>query len=329
MGWSASPHQTWGLDTMQPDLPDATRQSRTNDSKLKAFIRFSRPHTILGTSCQVFGIFIIVMYGQPLVPALAGSLLLTWLASLAANLYVVGLNQVYDVAIDRVNKPTLPLASGEFSLRTGWIITLLAGLLALVVAVQQGMILLLTLLGVMALGTLYSVPPLRLKLKPLLAALSIALARGVVANLGIYLHFRQDAASPASISPLLVSGMLLFFFLFGWVISLYKDIPDWAGDRQFAVRTFAVSLGRARVFQIGRILIVIMYLLPIGFGILLLPSTQAYLLIALHAAAVLAIWLASARTDPSQPASMMRLYLFLWVLFYLEYLILVLARLVN
>jgi homogentisate phytyltransferase/homogentisate geranylgeranyltransferase len=35
------------------------------------------------------------------------------------NVCIVGLNQVYDVAIDKVNKPYLPLASGEFSMRTG------------------------------------------------------------------------------------------------------------------------------------------------------------------------------------------------------------------
>jgi homogentisate phytyltransferase/homogentisate geranylgeranyltransferase len=271
-------------------------------------------------------LFFLVTYGAPLTPTLTWTLLLTWLACLAANLYVVGLNQVYDVDIDRVNKPTLPLASGEFAPRTGrWIVGSAAGL-ALVVAAQQGWSLLLTLLAVMALGTLYSVPPLRLKTRPVWAALSIALARGVVANLGVYLRFHQAALQPVEIPSGVFFGALLFFFLFGWVISLYKDIPDWAGDRQFAVRTFAVALGRQRVFQVGRWLITIMYLLPVGYGILLLPAASGFLLVGLHAAAVLSFWMASVRTDPSQPAAMMRLYLYLWGMFYAEYLFLVLAR---
>lgn len=46
--------------------------------------------------------------------------------ALLMNICIVGLNQIYDVAIDKVNKPYLPLASGEFSMRTG--ITLVSSL---------------------------------------------------------------------------------------------------------------------------------------------------------------------------------------------------------
>ena len=35
------------------------------------------------------------------------------LALLAGNGYIVGINQVYDVSIDKVNKPFLPIAAGE------------------------------------------------------------------------------------------------------------------------------------------------------------------------------------------------------------------------
>ena len=38
-------------------------------------------------------------------------------SALLANVSIVGLNQIYDVKIDKVNKPYLPLASGEISLR--------------------------------------------------------------------------------------------------------------------------------------------------------------------------------------------------------------------
>ncbi|KAF5787644.1 putative homogentisate phytyltransferase [Helianthus annuus] len=40
-----------------------------------------------------------------------------------ANLYVVGINQLSDVEIDKVNKPYLPLASGELPVRTGILLT--------------------------------------------------------------------------------------------------------------------------------------------------------------------------------------------------------------
>ncbi|KAF8769554.1 hypothetical protein HU200_006421 [Digitaria exilis] len=35
------------------------------------------------------------------------------------NIYIVGLNQLFDIEIDKVNKPTLPLASGEYTPTTG------------------------------------------------------------------------------------------------------------------------------------------------------------------------------------------------------------------
>ena len=43
------------------------------------------------------------------------------------NVCIVGINQLYDVEIDRVNKPYLPLASGELSMRGGMLITCLTG----------------------------------------------------------------------------------------------------------------------------------------------------------------------------------------------------------
>ncbi len=38
-------------------------------------------------------------------------------SALLMNVCIVGLNQLYDVEIDRVNKPYLPLASGEMTMR--------------------------------------------------------------------------------------------------------------------------------------------------------------------------------------------------------------------
>ena len=43
----------------------------------------------------------------------------TLVAGLAVNVYIVGINQLEDVEIDRVNKPFLPLAAGEMTVRRG------------------------------------------------------------------------------------------------------------------------------------------------------------------------------------------------------------------
>lgn len=102
---------------------------------LYALWKFSRPHTIIGTSLSVLGLFAIVWAEASadlafrsrdlIAPAIA------LLACLAGNVYIVGLNQLEDVEIDRINKPHLPLASGEFSRRDGrWIVGLLGALSA-------------------------------------------------------------------------------------------------------------------------------------------------------------------------------------------------------
>ena len=46
-----------------------------------------------------------------------------------ANLYIVGINQLSDIEIDKVNKPYLPLASGELSVKTGILLTSLYAIL--------------------------------------------------------------------------------------------------------------------------------------------------------------------------------------------------------
>lgn len=51
--------------------------------------------------------------GMPAAVALAQALA----SALLMNVCIVGLNQLYDVEIDKVNKPYLPLASGEMTMR--------------------------------------------------------------------------------------------------------------------------------------------------------------------------------------------------------------------
>jgi homogentisate phytyltransferase/homogentisate geranylgeranyltransferase len=81
--------------------------------------------------------------------------------SLLMNLYITGLNQLTDVEIDRINKPYLPLASGELSIAHGWQVVLVSLGLALVFAAKAAWPLRGVLLGSAALGTVYSLPPFR------------------------------------------------------------------------------------------------------------------------------------------------------------------------
>ena len=141
-----------------------------------ALYRFSRPHTIRGTLLACFTGVGRALLEAPqflaLLPALLPRAMLGVLALLLGNLFIVGLNQIYDVEIDVVNKPFLPIAAGRLSPQAAWTIVLGSGAAALgiVHAIFSPHI-----FGLFAFGTiiggLYSVPPIQLKRFPLGASL--------------------------------------------------------------------------------------------------------------------------------------------------------------
>lgn len=69
-----------------------------------------------------------------------GGLMQSLVSALLMNVAIVGLNQLYDVEIDKVNKPYLPLASGEFSMETGQRIVTACAVLSMVLGVASASI---------------------------------------------------------------------------------------------------------------------------------------------------------------------------------------------
>jgi homogentisate phytyltransferase/homogentisate geranylgeranyltransferase len=178
------------------------------------------------------------------------------------NVYITGLNQVTDVEIDKVNKPYLPMASGDLSTRRG-ILVVLASLIGSLYLVKDSLWPLQSVvIGSGILGTLYSMPPFRLKRFPLLAAFCILVVRGSLVNMGFFFQAKaillasQKQHLPSSLwtaCAMYPESVLLttFFAIFGIVIALCKDIPDIEGDRQFNIASFSVQLGAAAMFRIA------------------------------------------------------------------------------
>ena len=138
------------------------------------------------------------------------------LALLAGNGFIVGINQIYDVEIDVVNKPFLPVAAGELSPKAAWI--LVVALAAAGVALSWGVfgreIGTLYAFG-LTLGAVYSVPPLRLKTKPVPAFLIIATVRGFLLNFGVYSAVRAALGLQFIWSPAMVRNKRVFFVFRG------------------------------------------------------------------------------------------------------------------
>jgi homogentisate phytyltransferase/homogentisate geranylgeranyltransferase len=284
---------------------------------LSTLIGFARPHTVIATTVQVMTLFVIVGGRGALVRESLGLVALTLAACLALNLYVVGLNQLTDVAIDRVNKPWLPVAAGALAPGQARLLVAGAALLAVALAAIAGRWLLLTVALILTIGSAYSLPPTRLKRYPIAAALSIALARGVIANLGLALHYQGRFAGPLPALTLTILG--LFFFGFGLVIAIYKDIPDAAGDRMHQIETFTTRLGRRRALGLGRAVLTACYALPIGLALAGLPGGDALFLLVSHALIITIFWAVSARVDLARQRSVSSFYMFLWALFYVEF----------
>ncbi|NJL82601.1 MAG: homogentisate phytyltransferase [Chloroflexaceae bacterium] len=293
---------------------------------LVSFGKFSRPHTIVGTSLSVVALLAMAAALEPQAVGIKTiwAVLGAWLACLAGNVYIVGLNQLEDVAIDRINKPHLPLAAGEFTRRQGSWIVGLCGLLAVGLAAWLGRWLLAVVGVSLAIGTAYSLPPLRLKRFPLLAALCILTVRGVVVNLGLFLHFSEQVTGIASLNPA-VWFLTLFVLVFTVAIALFKDVPDLEGDKQYNITTFTLILGKRAILRLTLAIITVCYLSAVLAGILGLVGVNPGLLSSGHLLLLALLWWRVRNIDLEQKSAIVQFYQFIWKLFFLEYLLFPLA----
>lgn len=288
---------------------------------LTAFWQFSRPHTIIGTSLSVWALYAIALSQTPTASFgdSWGQLLGSWMACLCGNVYIVGLNQLEDVDIDRINKPQLPLASGDFSRMTGARIVAVTGLLAIILAWGLGYSLLVTVGLSLVIGTAYSLPPIRLKRFPLWASFCIFTVRGIIVNVGLYWHFSR-VLSPSGVFPPELWALTGFILGFTFAIALFKDMPDIEGDARYNISTFTLRLGTQTVFRLGLGAIAGCYLGMMVAGFVWLSGVNALgLAVSQLAALGLLLW-QSQKVDLQDKISITSFYQFVWKLFFLEYL---------
>ncbi|XP_057511224.1 homogentisate geranylgeranyltransferase, chloroplastic-like [Actinidia eriantha] len=164
--------------------------------QLNAFYRFSRPHTVIGTLIGITSVSLLPLESTADLsfPFFVGLLKQALVPSVLMNIYVVGLNQLFDVDIDKVNKPDLPLASGEFSMEFGMAIVSTFLLMSFTMGIMfQSPALFSALLVSFVLGSAYSVelPLLRWKRNAFLAATCIMIVRAVVVQLAFFVHIQR------------------------------------------------------------------------------------------------------------------------------------------
>jgi hypothetical protein len=117
--------------------PEALAKAREERGSLKARARslykFTRPHTIRGTILASIAGTIRALVDTPgaIANAKWGYMLprafVGMFALLLGNAFIVGINQIYDEDIDKLNKPFLPVANGEMSKRFAWVAVVFSG----------------------------------------------------------------------------------------------------------------------------------------------------------------------------------------------------------
>jgi homogentisate phytyltransferase/homogentisate geranylgeranyltransferase len=278
--------------------------------------RFSRPHTLVGTAISAAGLYVIAVAELP------GSGLdhLWWVlvAGAGVNLAIVGVNQLTDVEIDRINKPQLPLAAGDLSRAAAWRIVAVAAAVPLLLGLTQGPLETGAVVAAMAVGAAYSLPPVRLKRFPVAAALCISAVRATVVNLGIYGHFALAFGGEPAYPPA-VWALTLFVLPFSFAIAVLKDVPDMEGDRRFRIATFTVRLGPRRAARLGLAALATAYGGMIVLGPLLVAGVRPLVLAAGHAGALALLLAWARRADPADPTAFGAFYMRVWALFFLEY----------
>jgi homogentisate phytyltransferase/homogentisate geranylgeranyltransferase len=291
----------------------ARGQARPALAWMAVLWRFSRPHTIIGTTISVLALYAIAATDERATGGLdlGATLTVAW----CVNVAIVGLNQIEDVEIDRINKPALPIAAGELAPGAAKLIVGATTLGAVAMAISQGAIELIAVLSALAVGAAYSSPPLRLKRFPLVAAISISGVRALAVNLGVYGHFTGSLES----IPAAVWALTAFVVPFSISIALLKDVPDVAGDARHQVRTLSIRIGPRRVFAIALGLLVAAYVAMAVPVALVLPHVSVPMFVCSHLAA-LGLLIAWAReTDVDDPEIFTRFYMRVWQLFFLEY----------
>jgi 4-hydroxybenzoate polyprenyltransferase len=243
---------------------------------LKKYVALARPFTLfpplLGIISGAICAWGSVHNPDPQRRLTAAVILTVTLGSLCAsflNAASNALNQIYDLEIDRINKPSRPLVRGELTLRQAWTFTVVCYALAIVptwlvvvypynhwteklfAPLKFHECFFIYLAG-MLFTLMYSVPAFgRTKRKGMLANWTIAIPRGMLLKVAGW----SMVAHVFALEPWFI-GVIFLLFLVG--ASSSKDFSDIEGDRAGGCETLPIKYGARKAAQI----IAPFYILP-------------------------------------------------------------------
>lgn len=283
--------------------------------------KFSRPHTIIGSIISIWTLYLIIyrQHGIFDIPYFVMALII----GISCNVFIVGINQVADIDIDKINKPDLPIPSGLLKVSEAKLIVASALFISLTTALFVSPFLLLIIGLATFIGWAYSMPPFHLKKHHLPAALAIATVRGVLLNAGGFLVFNYVINHELQM-PKNVFILTIFVTIFSIVIAWFKDLPDIAGDAKYNIQSFPILYSPKTTLILGHLLVGSAYLFTIyvkyiDFLHSEIQSSQTKVLLYGHIFLIILFILNAFFLKINQHVSLKNFYKRFWWFFFAEY----------
>lgn len=237
--------------------------------RLSLYWELARPFTLIAPALgMISGGVTSLGAGDP-VP-LGGQLglkiILGTLMAAALNGASNGINQIYDLTADRMNKPQRPIPSGRMSIReAAWAsvaMYIAAGILAALVNWQCFVLA----MAAAVATVVYSVPPFRTKRHGVAANITIAIPRGVLLRVAGWSAVRPNVFSADPVDQAGEAwfvGAIFGVFLLGAATT--KDFADMKGDAADGCETLPIRYGpRDAAWMISPFFILPFLLIPLG-----------------------------------------------------------------
>jgi 4-hydroxybenzoate polyprenyltransferase len=249
--------------------------------RLKAYVDLARPFTLLPPALGVLSGAVTAWGAGHAKPPVTWDLVLPvlWGTVMAAVLNAANnaLNQIYDLDIDRVNKPKRPLPSGTLTLRQAWGFTwitfVLAWWLAWLATPSERHQCFWIVVITTGLCWLYSAPPLWTKRRGFWANITIAIPRGVLLKVAGW----STVKTILGVEPWYI-GSIFGLFLLGAAST--KDFADIEGDRAGGCETLPILYGvKKAAWIIAPFFILPFVLIPVGVRLGVLTGNPTLLTI--------------------------------------------------
>ena len=251
---------------------------RASGFGIRAYIDLARPFTLVAPALGFISGALTAVGAAPRERWSASLLVAPLVGSAMAALLNAGnnaLNQIYDLDIDRVNKPRRPLPSGRLTIRQVWWFTNASYAVSLVLAwlvapAGRHECFWLVLIAV-ACTYIYSVPPLRTKRLGIWANVTIAIPRGMLLKVAGW----SSVKTIVGVEPWYI-GAIFGLFLLGATTT--KDFADMEGDRRGGCRTLPIQYGvRRAAWMISPSFVVPFLMINLGAAVGILTGHAALL----------------------------------------------------